>query len=501
MFINYNGIGLSVDHVTQWSDRNIYTEDGGERLYRHVTFQVQFVVHPATIAGLVQAGATSAPQIILAIKKALLTPRQNLVVTIGDTVVLRTPELANRDPKRIVAAASTHYTDARTGPNPIHCDVTSIHGIKTFLGTFAIETWLVDENTEKRGAQSALIANRWEMQTSIDQDYLCNRVIVGRAIFRGDFLYEQTDKGDYRQVARRPSDFLAYLDHPTPCGYKRIGAEAKVSSDGLSITYVLVDQEQATVINPKFPVSRVEAMWKSGHAAPGFMPTGLINYVSLVIHVWGRRDDDLPKRRGQAFGRTTTRQDLINFAVLVARAYGFANPLNCGAYKYCDLAVDLVGKFVSLEVSYRLAGVIAGAVGMALPTEFLLAPGKALTQFFGVDIEALLSNAIGDVSIANRFPEDTILGEQDLLIASRFLRPLRPPLGNVGSGAPALKTQSLRDGNTVPSPGPLYQNQELRTPPVAPADRNLGGHMAGTAEGLSDAGRAATVNDDTARRN
>lgn len=425
MFVVYNGIQLQIERITQWSDRNIYSEDNTERLYRHVVMSVQFVINPRATT---VENARSAPEAILALKTALLTPRKSLVVTMGATEVLRSPAAATVLTMPTMQAPDgtrTYHVDAKGGPHPIHCDVIQVFGTKTFVGTFTIETWLADDTVRREGAQSPLISHRWEVENDLDEGYFCRRIISGRAIFRADFLYELTAFGDYRQVERRPSDYMAYLAPPVPIDYKREPITTRVSSDGLSVSYTIVDQEQPTVLAAQWPVGAIDAVWRSGHSRPGMLPTATVGYTSFVVQVTGRRD-------ARIVGGASRRQDLINMAILTLQRFGLRDPLNVGMYYQADITVHLVKKMVELSCSYRLSGVADNVVGGAV----------------------MPLQAIGG-DITRDFPEDV----GDILIASRFTPAARPPGGVYGSGQTQLRTQSLRDGNQIPSPAPNVATQ------------------------------------------
>src|ERR1700694_25432 len=123
MFVTYNGVQLQVDHISEWSDRNIYSEDNTERLYRHVILGVNFVIHPQTLAGLGISLATSAPQVIASLKARLLTPRQPLLVTAGSNpagggnIILQSPAIPSPGFPLPRGPGGSAWVDARTGPN------------------------------------------------------------------------------------------------------------------------------------------------------------------------------------------------------------------------------------------------------------------------------------------------------------------------------------------------------------------------------------------------
>lgn len=426
MIITYNGVELEVAKVIQWSDRNVYSEDNTERLYRHVTFGVQFVINPqaTTIPGI---DLLSADQIVTELKRRLLQQRRTLVVTSGETAVIQTPPVRTKDgePAAFDKNVHLHYVDARGGPNPLHCDIISIAGTKTFVGFFALETWLVN-NDGLPMRESALISNRWEMTNEVDEQYFSTRTISGRAIFRADFMYERTDKGDYRQVQRKASDYLSYLGHPVPDGYKREHVSSRLSSDGLTLNYTLVDVEQQTILSGGKFIAKVEGVWQAGIGSPNLIngALGLVpNYCSVVVRAWGKRG---------RFERSTTRQALLDACTSVIASFGINDALQGGWFYDADATVDLTKKFAQVRAQYRVgAGTVEGMLSW-------------LTR----DARLTLGGA-------KDFPEDF----GDLLIASQSRQGQRPYEGVYGGGQQRLASQSLRDGNDAPSPTPTTVRQ------------------------------------------
>lgn len=432
MYLTYNGVELQVEKIVSWTERNIYSEDNTERLMRHVTVAVQFVIHPdATNPFDVVVGPRAGAVLVGEVKKLLLKPRQSLTFKIGDTTVLQSPPprvKAGTPSQFVPGAGQVHYVDAKTGPNPLYCDITQVAGQKTLIGMFAVETWLTDEAADA-DEQSALIANRWEQENGLDQDFFCVRTISGRAIFRGNFLYEKTALGDFRQVQRKPSDYLSHVAPPVPLGYKRESVRTRLSSDGLTLTYTIVDRELPTVPPARWGVSRIEAVWRSGHSRPGAIVTCQAYYTSLVVRVFGQSTNVVGAAR---------RQDLINIAILVCQRFGVVNVLGTGAYYNADLTVDLVNRFVELSIGYRMNGLTQSVVGgTAIP---LRGVGRGVGQ-----------------NIAQNFPEDV----GDLLVSSVPVVAPRPVDGILGRRQQQLKGQSLRDGSEAPSLTPTTQEQLL----------------------------------------
>lgn len=434
MFVQYNGIDLEVERVVQWSDRNIMSEDGSERLMRHVSLAVQCVVNPAatTVPGL---NALSAPQIIAALKQRLLALRGSLIVTIGGREVVRSPARAVKagTPRQAdIDGASVHYCDARGGPVPLYCDVTSIHGLKTMLVTFAIETWLVESvNPGGEAEQSALIAHRWTTTNSLDEHYYNTRTISGSAVFRADFLTDvDPQTGGSRQLVK-PGDYLAELNHPLPTNYRRENVQTSISSNGLTLNYTIRDVEQQSTIDEDRPVSKVEGTYASGVHQPS-----VINLPST----WTRISVTCQGRRG------ATKEEMIRSCIKAARTFDTQAQLQRRTYWQSSLTVDMSRIRATLHLGYSVQGMQGFFVDQGMRLVGWARPrGIEANRDFPDNLEGDLGNAI-------HTPTD---GQQ----------PLFGMIGDIqgfglGGGQRNLVTQQWNDGAIVPSLVPIADKAE-----------------------------------------
>lgn len=495
MLVKYNGVDLEVERVVQWSDRNIYSEDGTERMFRHVAFAVQCVVNPmaTTVADDDPFGGgdnpPSAPAIIAGLKRRLMRQRSELIVTVGGRVVLRSPARPQKaDTPRINGSDGlfVHYCDARGGPNPLYCDVTSIHGTKTMLVTFALETWLVEqlfkmgEDNVNTAEQSALVSHRWEQSTDLDEHYYTTRTTTGRAVFRADYLYDFDEQtGNLYQKTRKPSDYLATLNHPLPPNYRRERVRTSIASDGLTLTYTIVDVEQQSTIEAERPVSRVEGTWQAGISNPDplRLPASY-TYINITCH--GRRG--------------CTYRELIRACLKAATTFDKQARLERRLYWSNSLTVDISRKRASLYLGYTINGFIAwmwdnglllGNVGQA--GAFLGNPGQigaALGQLVGGGqgqgvagpnpaggIAAALLGGVnlpfvfGIVGADVLYPENLTDGLGNSSRAQTFGQ--QPRFGMIGAvddlevqgGQRRMNTQQLGDGQFVPSYAPIATPQ------------------------------------------
>lgn len=446
MFVQYNGVDLQVERVIGWSDRIVYSTDNTERLYRHVALAVQCIIHPqaTTMPDVFPFPARGANQIVVDLKRRLLEPRKLLKVVIGPDVVLRSPAATARDDLPGAEAEDgvrTHYCDARGGPHPLYVDVVSIHGVKTMLATFAIETWLVDssalEEFPREGVQtdentfSALISHRWTQRNSIDTHFYNTRIIQGQAIFRADYLYElNATTGGLHQATTRPTDYLPYLNHPLPINYKRESVTTSVSSDGLTLDYTIVDQEQHSTPANNRPVARIGGTYRSGVAWGADSITGAIPmlpqyYVSLSVTAVGRRG--------------ATRKQLVDACLVAATTFDKNNGRLNARLHFTNEIMFTFGPEApqaTLSISYSATGLKA-------------AIANGLNWAFS-----------GDGAVIFDFPE-ILKGGLGNPISQEAQGP-QPFLGMIGSGPPnavsgqrRLNTQQILDGQYVPPVPPI----------------------------------------------
>lgn len=426
MLVRYRGIDLEVERVVQWSDRNIYSEDNTERIMRHVALAVQCVINPSATFLADQVGvATTAAGVAAELKRRLLVPRGELVIRVGNSEVLRSPQDQRKPGTPGLAypdGVARHYCDARGGPNPLHVDVTSIHGTKSMLATFAVETWLADNRIGDGGEpaeQSALIAHRWEQSNDLDEHYYSTRTITGRAVFRADWLYTLDDQSGYlRQADLKPQDYLAYLNHPLPFNYRRERVRTRVSSDGLTLDYTIVDVEQQCTIEATRPISRISGSWSSGisHANIHVMPS---TFTNIDIAVEGRRG--------------ATYNDIVAAALKAATTYDRGARLSRRLYWANQLTVDIGRKRARLHMGYSITGVVQHIVGN------------------GLNILGFGNEAAGLVAGAPHFPEDLNgnLGNS-LRVPTLGQQPMFGMVGALlndvpGGGQQRLNTQQVGD--------------------------------------------------------
>jgi len=444
VFVRYNGVQLEVERVVGWSDKNVYTEDNSERMFRHISMMVQCVIHPQATT-LAEQAPTSAPAIVADLKRRLLEPRRFLQVKVGEDEVLSSPAVTQRADLPGSAAfdgSRIHFCDARGGPHPLYADVVSIHGTKTMLATFAIETWLVDssalefvprEGQPNRAEFSALISHRWEQSSSIDENYYTTRTTNGRAVFRADYLYEFDNvTGGLRQTTRKPSDYLSDLNHPLPLNYRRMSARGSLSSDGLTLTYTIVDQEQSSTTEADKPVASIKGTWSGGVsqqadamlAVPGFPRY----FTSLTVQATGRR------------GAATA--DLAHACLRAATTFDDGAQINRRMYFENRITASFGSgpRTVTLNIGYS----IGGAIPFIVDGIFLGFKNPVVRE---IDL------------IEKKWPERLLDGLGDPVANPTVGQ--APLLGMLGAGQPRMNSQQILDGQYVPPQSPIATAADL----------------------------------------
>lgn len=459
MLVRYNGVELQVERVVSWSDKNIYSEDNSERMMRHVSMMVQCVIHPQATT-IPERDVSSAPAIVSDLKRRLLEPRRFLMVKVGDIEVLSSPAVTERPDlpgSQAFDGSRIHFCDARGGPHPLYVDVVSIHGTRTMLATFAIETWLVDssaleliprEGQPNKAEFSALISHRWEQSNDLDENYFSTRITTGRAVFRADYLYEFDDvTGGLRQIERKPADYVASLNHPLPLNYRRESVRTSVSSDGLSLTYTIVDREQASTIGPQKMVSSITGTWSGGVSQLPDMTTGITYFpryfTQINITAVGRR------------GATTS--DVVHACLRAAATFDRGVQLSRRMYYDNKITVSVGNGPRTANLS--IGSTIGGAAPAIVDAGFAIVKNAIIRQIDFIDKQWIetLRDGLGQPISEQAEGQQPLLG----MIGGNL------NLGLSG-GQQRINSQQILDGQTVPPMTP--ESTEARLSQDADAD-------------------------------
>ena len=330
----YAGFGFQVERVVKWEHHPVYSEDGVDFLYNHITLGVVAVFNYAASATNARGGfGDVAPLSVKNLRHLMLQPRQQLTVRVGAVTVLESPARRKNKAGDFVSNPVFYPCDAKNGPNPLAFNVLSIEGVKTMVVYFEVETWINDCD-----GPPPFVSHRWQMQHEIDELHYTTRVVTGTIVFRRDYMLNFPG-----QTRTEADDFRARLAHPIPANFKREQVNVVMASDGVSCYYSFVDREQTLNLGQKNPVVKIEGTWAAGYYDDGVWSVAK-RYVTLNIRVWGRR--------------TSTRQQLINACSRAFAAFGFHNLPGDSPTLYwkVDLAVDVVDKFVEMTAGVFTAG-------------------------------------------------------------------------------------------------------------------------------------------------
>jgi hypothetical protein len=366
--LTYNGVPLQIVHTLDFDLRPVRTDDDTDLTVLRGFLHCQCIWNPAATASNVAGGRGDRLGVSLAnLKQTLLVERKPLVYTVGNDVVVRAPQ----DP-----AAPC---DAWNGPKPLDCRVTAILGDKTAFVDFAVEFWVSDSNT-------LVLANRWSMAESLDEDFFATVTYRGRAVFRKDLLNLQNVY---------PDQFRAALIPPPDTSFQRAATRVQVTEDGRHLDWEVVDRQVFLSVGPGCPATRLEGNVTVGSDSPirsvwdlakkmkesldvafGFMgnpfsaATNFATFVgsvipsvraSALVRVWGRPE--------------ALRSSLANIAKIVAldRLAPFGDGAGFGGGRVLPVSAYLTQSIADNYVEFRMeafTGVQALARGLLQPLQF-----------------------------------------------------------------------------------------------------------------------------------
>jgi hypothetical protein len=289
---------------------------------------------------------------LINLRQTLLQPQQQLNFFVGSVAVVTSPPATN--------LGAPAY-DCRNGPKPIHAVVKELHGAKTAIVHYRIETWI----NECRICPNPLLGNRWSMEHDIDDLFYTTRTITGTATFRSD-LMQLFSVVQGQQIL--PDEWRNQLAIPCPDTFRRTSVNVKARSDGLTLDYVVVDEEQTLNLGYSSAVQKVKGtyhQWK--HVNSLINPSWGRN---ISIEVWGER--------------LATRNSLLAWAMGALLAYQMPSPAPGFALAdfilSSDTYIDIVAKYVKLDVTVELTGLLAVFVRQWGPLQPLTSFPESLPQ-------------------------------------------------------------------------------------------------------------------------
>lgn len=255
--VSYNDIDIEINRVR--CARKAIIENGHYLYTRHVIHCVG-VFNPEATAykigqdGPVVAGNNSSglPALTdVAVRNHLMRPRKKLYYIVGEDTVLESPW----------AQDEKQTCDDNNGPKPIACDVVQVHGRKTFIIEFIVQTDIDEQRlfpSEIGGAgiQDVMLSNAYEQEDDLDEHFFLTRITRGAAVFSTGVL-QAIDNGFYQLDGKKttgdPDRFRKGINRlvPVPPFCKRENFRYHVNRDNNTLTYSFVDREQAFNLNVK----------------------------------------------------------------------------------------------------------------------------------------------------------------------------------------------------------------------------------------------------------
>jgi hypothetical protein len=245
-FLQYGGVSFNMARTHNVSFDPVMDASGLDYLNTKIRIEVAAVFNPVgTATDIAVAGQGDRLGVSLyALRDTLMTPRQALVLNVGQDMVIRSPAFNDQG----LAMAS----DAQGGPFPRSFRVMEITGDKSAIIFYVIETYL-------NYCANYVLSNRWSVQTVTDYvGGMTTRIINGRAKFRLDLLND--DKVD-------ADSFRKNLILPAGTNMVRKQVHIQVTADGSELSYRVVDQEVKLNLG-KTKITRIEGNATVGVDSP-----------------------------------------------------------------------------------------------------------------------------------------------------------------------------------------------------------------------------------------
>lgn len=268
MHVSYNGVPLEIVTIDRVERRSILTPDETEVLYVEWAISLSCVYHPEqgvyagtsvtfpnpadknpvypnpTPLGIVPNPAPiEFPGVeypILTDRELLLrlsVPRQPLLIWAYD--LTGNPVVWLRSPRLAPGGNSYMPRDALSGPI-VQANVVTAHlgNAVTFGVQMEIKTWVPPCPD---GSDRLILAHRWQMAHTQDENYYLTRQTTGEIYFHG---------GVKDLFGVRVDAVTNQLLHPIPLGFRRFLGPVTLSPDGLVIRYSFADVDQKVVFDP-----------------------------------------------------------------------------------------------------------------------------------------------------------------------------------------------------------------------------------------------------------
>jgi hypothetical protein len=275
----YNDIEIVPARTLQVSKEMVFTDDGVDYLWTHVTIRISGIYNPQRTSYTLEDPSSAPVQTSgelpedtdIAIRHQLSVPRKLLYFSNFSSALVSSPNPGS-------------ITDVNNGPKPTVHSITRIDGAKTFHIEYSIETWINECNVSDQSVNPELLSNRYSQSDDYDDLYYCTRTTRGRAYFRTDLLNLKGKLAD---------QFRAYLLPPVPLGFQRMSVSVNVASSGNIVDWSCVDREKPFDLGDTDPrkggsgVVRIEAT--NGISSLGTEIASPQSIQQINVRVWGSK--------------------------------------------------------------------------------------------------------------------------------------------------------------------------------------------------------------------
>jgi hypothetical protein len=285
--LQYGPLTLALMRLEEFKSEPVYDSIAGvDYLYNHVTLTARCIFNPqvgptATVPNPVPNlgpfilppganGFTIGDRIgvsLAAVRSILAIPRQQLIVTIGSDVVVRSPQYStNGVPAKC---------DAKNGPLPTGAPIVlEVQGTKSAVVLFRIETWIGGQYQDGSD-ENCVLSNRWEVSSEVDDVWLTRLTTHGVMHLRTDILqsFETPPSADIFRTSCLP---------PVPSGFFRERIHIRESADNSTLEWWCIDQERMLNLGSNCPAMTVEGQCTTGSELP-FKTVG--EFVRLIGQV------------------------------------------------------------------------------------------------------------------------------------------------------------------------------------------------------------------------
>ena len=232
----YGGVRLENVTTREWREAVELDDSGTDQIGIRYALTFEAIVHqqrlPVSSSHLYadDGGAYSTPaQRLVAIKKQLMTHRQQLQVLFGADQVLVAKPITGQ------GGNVDGRTDIANGPAPVSCEIIHIASDRVFRIRWSVSVVLRGcEITYAEGDARFAINNRWSVRESMDESFRITRTISGSLRLAGS----PAASNQLLPQAFRSLCFPGLED-----GFKRVTVSFQAEKSGLALSYEIVDRQ------------------------------------------------------------------------------------------------------------------------------------------------------------------------------------------------------------------------------------------------------------------